>query len=408
MKILLINKYWYPRGGADVYALWLADELKRRGHSVCIFSVAHPQNIVPSDPHVFISGVETEKPNILDAPRTIGRMVWSFEAQRELAAFIERENPDVAHVHNLYTQMSPSVLPVLSKAKIPVVATVHDYGMTSANYSLFDDQGVDHIGSWGSVVRRRGIKRSLVASVIGASVFELHRRLHVYERNITRMIFTTEFARRLFAARGWNGDRGVVIPYVVTLHDEEKKPHQDGGFFLFAGRLHRTKGVHVLIDAARATGLPVKIVGDGPDMEWLRHQAGAMMNVEFLGSLPRPRVLELMRTARAVIVPSVWWEPFGLVALEPQGLGTPVIASNIAGLAEVIVHRQTGIQVEPNDVQQLSQAMRYINDHPEEAMRMGAMGKRRVEALYSIEEHMRKILEVYRVLSRNPSPAKGR
>jgi glycosyltransferase involved in cell wall biosynthesis len=393
MKILIINKYWYPRGGADVYAVWLAWELKRRGHEVIVFSVDHKKNLHPEGEYRFISPVETERLNPLEAPKTIARMVWSREAADQLSAFIKTERPDVAHIHNIYTQMSPSILPVLKKFGVPTVMTVHDYGVTSANYSLFDEKGNDRIASWWTVIKRRGIKRSYIASVIASSVFELHKRLGVYEKNIDRMIFTTNYVRALFRARGWEGDSGVVIPYVVNLGKEGLKRQADDAFIFFAGRLHTTKGVHILIEAARRTGLPVKIAGDGPDRDKLMKQAGAMTNIEFLGALTRQDTLDHMRRARMVIVPSVWLEPFGLVALEPQGLGTPVIASKIGGLGEILVHGQTGFYVEPNDVEQLAVAMQTLWDDREMARRMGSLGKRRFKSNYSVDVHVGKLMK---------------
>ncbi|OGL71687.1 hypothetical protein A3B32_00860 [Candidatus Uhrbacteria bacterium RIFCSPLOWO2_01_FULL_53_9] len=394
MKILIINKYWYRRGGADRYAIWLADALVRRGHEVRVFSVEHSKNIPDHHP-VCISNVQTEQLHLLDAPRTIGRMVWSLEAQRALRELLRAWRPDIAHVHNIYTQMSPSVLPVLHEAKIPVVAHVHDYGMLSANYSLFDAHGIDRVGSFWSVVRRRGVKDSYVASAIAASAFAFHKTLGVYEKNIDRLIFTARFVQDLFKFKGWHGDRGTVIPYVVDLKGEDKKPQEDNGKMVFAGRLHKTKGVEILIEAARKTGISVEIIGDGPDRQKLQRQAGAMTNVSFLGALDNEATLCHMREARAVVVPSVWWEPFGMVAIEPQGLGTPVIASRTGGLAELVVHGQTGFLVPPSDVSELALAMRRLHDDPKEAWRMGLLGKRRFETQFSIDEHMRKLMVVY-------------
>ena len=399
MKILVINKFWYNHGGADLYALWLVDELKRRGHEVCVFSTENSKNAEIEDPHALISGVETSRMNPLAAPRTIGRMFWSFEARSKLAKFIEEQKPDIAHVHNVYTQMSPSIFPVLKAYNIPVVCTVHDYGMTSANYSLFDKHGIDRVGSFWSVIRRRGVKNSWIASVIAATVFELHKRLRVYEKGIDRMLFTSDFVRKLFQARRWRGEKGSVIPLAFDLPENMPARH-DKGYFLFVGRLHKTKGVHVLIEAARKTGARVKIIGDGPDRREFERQAGAMTNVEFLGRVEHKKTLEYMSQARACVVPSIWWEPFGLVALEPQSMGVPVIASNIGGLAEVVVHEQTGLQVPPKDIDALAIAIERLAKDPDEAKKLGELAKRRVETQYSTELHMVRLESVYNEITK--------
>lgn len=399
MKILIINKYWYKRGGADRYAMWLASELRRRGHEVVIFSVDHRENEKDKN-LIVISGVETEKHSLRHAPRTMARMLWSFEAQKTLNALIEREKPDIAHVHNIYTQMSPSVLPVLKRHGIPVVSHVHDYGMISANYSLFDKRGIDRVGSFMSVIKRKGIHDSRLASTVAAFVFAVHKTLRVYRKNIDKLIFTSHFVSHLFEAKGWEGGKGVMIPYVVDVHGEDEKPQEDDGYLFFVGRLHKTKGVDVLIEAARVSGVPLKIAGDGPDRTRLQKQVGAMTNIEFLGALDNKKTLSYMRRARACVVPSVWWEPFGMVAIEPQAVGTPVIASNTGGLAELVIHERTGLLVEPGSVHALAGAMKRLFDDPDGARHMGKLAKRKFESHYGIEEHMRKIMEVYESLVR--------
>ncbi|MEK7094938.1 MAG: glycosyltransferase family 4 protein [Patescibacteria group bacterium] len=395
MKILIVNKYWYPRGGADIYALWLADALHRAGHEVRVFTVDDKRNISSKFPMTTVSAVETERLSMIHAPRTMMRMLWSFEAVRKMKELVKEWRPDIVHLHNIYTQMSPSILPVLRERKIQTVMTVHDWNLLSANYALFDREGIDRNGSWWSVIKRRGVKDSFLASVIAAKVHSFHSFLRVHERTINRLIFTSEFAKKLFRAKGWRGDAGVVIPYVIDLAGVDITEKRDLGYFLFVGRLHETKGAHILIEAARKTGVMVKIVGDGPARERLKKQAGAMTNIEFLGARPRVETLELMRDARAVVVPSVWWEPFGLVALEPQGLGTAVIASDTGGLSEVVVHEQTGLKVPPNDIDALANAMRYLADNREVATRLGRLGKIRFGTQYTEKEHMRKLEEVY-------------
>jgi glycosyltransferase involved in cell wall biosynthesis len=340
--------------------------------------------------------VQTAKVQAAGALQTIGRMVWSFEAARAMDRLLREWRPQVAHVHNLYTQMSPSILPVLKRHGVRVVQTVHDWHLLSANYPLFDRHGLDTDGGWWSVVRRRSVKDSLAASLVAASVHALHHRvLRVYERSVDELIFTSAFARSLFQARGWSGAHGTIIPYVIDLAGADRVERHDGGRFLFVGRIHATKGVEVLLRAARLTGLPVDIIGDGPDRSALMRAFADVATVQWLGALPRAQVLARMRDARAVVVPSVWYEPFGLVAIEPGGLGTPVIASRTGGLAEIVAHQQTGLQVAPGHVEELADAMQYLHANPQVAAHMGALAKRRFASAYSAEEHMKRLMEVY-------------
>lgn len=223
MRILQINKFWYPHGGADVYALWLAQTLHDVGHEVRAFTVANEKNGTTPYLRTEISPVQTAKVQVAGAAKTIGRMVWSFEAEHAMERLLREWKPDVAHVHNIYTQMSPSILPVLKRHGVRVVQTVHDWHLLSANYPLFDRQGLDTNGGWWSVVHRRSVKDSFAASVIAASVHALHHGVvRVYERHIDQLIFTSQFARELFRAHGWSGANGTVIPYVIDLAGADK------------------------------------------------------------------------------------------------------------------------------------------------------------------------------------------
>lgn len=394
MKILLVNKFWYHHGGADRYVLWLADRLREQGHEIVGLSVDHEQNIDPPYPLTTIPHVQTERLQLNGALRTVGRMFWSVRARKEVRALIEREKPDIAHIHNVYTQMSPSLLPVIHELGIPSVMTVHDYHLVSPNYSLFDAHGIDTVGSFASVIRRRGIKRSFVASLLAATAFSFHKHFGLYHHHIDRLIFSSHFVQQLFRHHGWEGDKGTVIPMFAELEQHELE-QEDEGYVLFVGRLHATKGSHVLIEAARQTGVPVNIVGDGPDLQKLREQAGAMTNITFLGARSHKETLELMRRARVVVVPSIWWEPFGMVSIEAQALGTPVIVSDIGGLAETVSHGQTGFKVPPGEVQDLAHALQFFSDDPEKAAHMGRLARRRYEALYTPEIHMKKLVGLY-------------
>ena len=135
MKILQINKFLYPRGGAETYLFGLSELLKKNGHEVIYFSQKNPKNISTDNKKFFVSDLELGKFSF-GMLFKVGRIFWSFEAERKIAKLIKKEKPDIVHIHNIYHQISPSILRAIKKAGIPIVMTVHDFKLIDPNYTL--------------------------------------------------------------------------------------------------------------------------------------------------------------------------------------------------------------------------------------------------------------------------------
>lgn len=400
MKILQINKFYFERGGTEQYMFMLSRLLEAHGHTVVPFAMQHPQNRPTPWSRFFPSFVPTEQMEIsFRGMKTVGRMFYSFEAQRKLEQLLEVFRPDVAHVHNIYHQLSPSILRTLKKHTIPVVMTVHDTSLVSPSNVLYpgDNVKAQHtLRTYAQMIKNGAMKRSRIASLLVVGASALHRRLRLYEKNVDHFIAPSEFVKQCLIEAGYARDRITVIPHVVDMTPPSSLPHERKGF-LYVGRLSPEKGVDVLLQAFRALPhLSLTIAGSGPlESEYRKSvRDSGMENITFLGSVSREAVSHALSSAQALIVPSRVHETFGLVALEAMIHRTPVIASRVGALPELVHDHVNGLLVEPGDAYSLQQAIEGIARTPSAVSRMGEQAFAHA-SLFTPKTHVESILRLY-------------
>lgn len=399
MKILQLNKYYWPKGGADRYMLELSALLEAYGHEVLSFAMHHPENLSTAFERYFVSLVITDHlHSAKSAMRTFWRSLYSFEAKRRLAEFTRREKPQIAHVHNIYTQISPSVLDLLYVKKIPMVMTVHDYHLIMPNYMMWAHGRIADLSTKGllSLTLSRFHKNSYAMSFAQGLAYKFHRSRKSYELAVKKFITPSAFMRDQLIAHGFDSKQVVHVPHFVDITDKVPE-YADKGYILYMGRLTEEKGVEVLLRAMEGLPhVPCKIVGTGPQETQLHLQGDRMAHVTFEGYQSGRALWEFIRGARVVVIPSVWNEVFGLVALEAMAFGKPVIASNIGALPEVVIDRHTGFLVPAADVHALREAISRVAEDPILATQMGRAGRALVEREFNAEKHYLRLMEVYR------------
>lgn len=369
LRVLMAHSHYRQRGGEDVVFEAERDLLRDHGHDVDEF--------VRDNADV---RVETRTRRLRAAAST----VWARETGSHLAERINRFRPDIVHVHNTFTQLSPVVARVCRQAGVPVVQTLHNYRFGCAAATLFRDGAPceDCVGrrvGWPGVAHAcyRG---SRAESAVIATMNALHRGLGTWS-DVSRYLAPTQFARDRLVAIGLPPERVAVKPHFVTPDPGMGRPGTERGFVLFVGRLTEEKGVRVLLAAAaRASDVPVRVVGDGPLATEVRR--AALPNVTLLGPRPHREILEMMGAARSVVVPSVWYETFGLVVIESYARGTPVIVSDIGALGE-LVDEDTGVRVAPGDPVALAAALQEAWTSAEAADARGRAARQRYVERYT-------------------------
>lgn len=399
MRILLINKYYWPKGGAETHLFALQRLLEAHGHTVSIFSMQHPQNLPAPTSRFFVSRVDFDRMRpTMQGLRVAGRMLYSFEASRKLRALIRATRPDIAHVHNLYHQLSPSLLPVLRKAGIPVVMTLHDYKLVSPNYLLFCHGRIcahtKPFHPW-RAVRHKCVKNSALASAVCALEATLHRRLGLYDRTVNAYISPSRFLMTTLAAYGWPTENVRHLPNFIA-QTEDNPPQESRSGIVYVGRLSEEKGLDVLLDAAPKIPFPITLIGNGPLMHHLRQRAQreGLHHVIFLGERTGPALRTAMAMARVVAVPSVCYENFPMTVLEAFNARTPVVASRIGGIPEIVQEGVSGYLVPPGNASALAERLTQLSGNAQESAQLGNAGYDHL-ASYRPERYYEQLMTLY-------------
>ncbi len=409
MKILLINKFHYCRGGAERAYFDLAKILTDHGHEVAFFSMRHPLNLPTKWSKYFIDNVDYFDQKLSWGKKIIAvfNFWYNFQAARRLRALLKEFRPDVAHLHNIYHQLSPSIIDVLAREKIPMVMTLHDYKLVSPNYKLLARGEVWERSKPDKFYRcliDKCVEDSYAWSLICTIEAYLHRLLKIYQK-INLFISPSKFLQDKFKEYRFRSEI-VYLPNPIFLDQSTLSGGQPDGdkYILYFGRLSREKGI---VDLLRAhsrleTKIKLKIVGAGPQMAELQKIVAEekFSHVELLGYQAGDELWRQVRGAETVIVPSRWYENAPYSVIEAMAMGKVVIASNFGGLTELIDDGTTGFLFKPGDVADLQTKIDFILSHPELKESIGARAAAAVKAKNDPEIFYQAVLALYQRLAK--------
>lgn len=358
MKILQVNKFHYPRGGADKYFLNLSQALRDKGHEVAVFSMHHPLNQASQWSKYFVSRLSFNEADLKDKLKMPGRIIYSQAARRQFKKLIKDFKPDIVHYHNIYHQLSPSILSVAKEQGIKSVIHLHDYKLICPNYQLFTKGQVCQAcrpKKYYHCLTKKCFKNSYLKSALASTEMYLHHSIfNLYQKNLDYLISPSQFLKDKFIDFGWPAEKIKVItnPFDPSLKKLDNLPEEN--YLLYFGRLSQEKGIATLLQAASQTNSQLKILGEGPLEADLKSQAAKLkVSVDWLG-FKQGRELELIiNQARAVVIPSIWWENMPLNLLEALSLGKIVIAAKTGGIPEIINDQKNGLLFKAGDVQDL-------------------------------------------------------
>lgn len=372
-KILSVHNFYRQPGGEDHAFAAEALILERNGHAVVRYEDSNKRIGAG-----LVSGLST---------------IWNESSYRQLLAVVRSERPDLVHFHNTFPLVSPAGYYAAGKHGIPVVQTLHNYRLLCAGATFFRDGKVCE-----DCMERRSLLPALVhgcyrgsrpATAAVVSMLAAHRTAGTWQRMVDVYITLTEFSRRKFIDGGIPADRIAVKPCVFPCDPGVGQGR--GGFALFVGRLTKEKGVQVLADAwRRLSDVPLTVVGEGPlaGMPW-------PIGVTWLTRQPRERLLDLMKNAWVLILPSIWYEGAPGVIVEAFASGLPVIASDLGSMPELVTDHRTGLLFRPGDAEDLARQVRWAFDHPERLLAMRAAARREYEDKYTPERNYKMLMEVY-------------
>jgi glycosyltransferase involved in cell wall biosynthesis len=369
MRVGIFHNRYIHRGGEDVVVDQEIELLSKAGHEVHVHQVDNREEIARSP---------------LGPLRTAFRARWNPKTVRDVGVFLDAHPIDVAHIHNYFPVLSPSLHATLHGNGVPVVQSLHNFRLLCANgYFLRDERSCEDCvsrGPWNAV--KHGCYRgSRVQTAVWAELTAHHRRRGTWESCVDLFLAPSEFARGKLLQTGIPAEQLRVVPNPVL---DPGPSNTRGEGAVFVGRLSREKGVHLLIEAWRELdGVPLRIVGAGPESEKLRVQASGMPHVEFLGERPRDGVFAALCAAGFFVAPSDWYEVFGLTVLEAMACGRAAVVPRTTALAELIEPERTGLCFERGDVAALARACRTLAGDPERTHEMGLRARERYEEAFA-------------------------
>jgi glycosyltransferase involved in cell wall biosynthesis len=390
MKILVAHNYHREAGGEDVVFESESMLLERSGHTVIRFC-RHSSE--------FDSYTCWRK-------LTLGlRAVWAWDTARELALVINHEKPDIVHVHNAYPLLSRSVYCVCRKARIPVVQTLHNYRRFCPSATLYRDGRICTECTKGFLpwpaTFHRCCRESRALSIGIPALLSAQRFLDKWEKcQPDYFLALTEASRKRFIEFGLPASRIGVKPNFLA-EDPGMRESGLGEYGLFAGRFAPEKGIFTLLSAmSHLDDVPMMLIGNS---SVVRQPMNGRIGFSD-GWVSREEVLARMQKARFVVVPSEWYEPFGLIVIEAFACGVPVIASRRGSLAEMVEEGRTGLHFDAGDANDLAARIRWAWDHPERMLEMGRCARQEYFSKYTAEVGLRALTDIYgTVLNRKSS-----
>lgn len=378
MKIVHVHNRGRFSGGEEVMHEAIIGMLRRNDHAV---------NVVEHKGVSVGAGLWIKM-------RAFKEGIYSRSAKRSFFSTLSAERPDVVHVHNLYPFLSPSILTACREKSVPVVMHVHNYRLICPIDVSLRNGTLCELCDGGREYRcaLNNCRGNIFESIGYAARAAMARRWRLFHDNVTLFLPPSHFVKRRLVNAGFPEEQIVVLPNMVSV-PVSGVDSSGGQYIAYSGRLSPTKGVGTLLGAARHTRLPVRLAGDGPIMTQLVDEAPK--NAKFLGFLDRHQIVNFYRGARFTVVPSTWWEVFGLTGAESMSHGLPVIASRIGSLPEIVDEGYTGLLFEPGNAEDLARQMKLLWENPELCRQMSLAGREKAVREYSEEVYYKRLMAVY-------------
>lgn len=396
-RVLIVNKFYYPRGGDCVSSLNLERLLTDKGHDVAVYSMRYPDNI-PSDWSDYFASTVDFGGGAMAKLKATGRALGFGDIHASFARIIADFKPNVVHLQNIHSYLSPQLAVMARKFGAKVLWTLHDYKLICPSYSCLRDGKPceECFTNPNAVLRYRCMKGSLAASVVAwAEARRWNRRK--LEKVVDTFICPSEFMKSKMAQAGFDSrkllvncnfigfDKMATFASLVPLDAKGR-----GDFYCYVGRLSKEKGVESLLEAASGLKYKLVVVGDGPLIDELRSKYECS-HIEFLGRRKGEEVVDLLRHARFSIMPSICYDNNPLGVIESLCAGTPVVGACIGGIPELIDQGKTGLVFKSGNIESMRAAIRdaFNADWDYTAIRDNSIER------FSPERHYKTLLEAY-------------
>jgi glycosyltransferase involved in cell wall biosynthesis len=347
MKVLLVNKFHYKKGGSETYYFTLAESLKARGHEVVFFAMQDDENNIPCEQEQYFVSNSAVQGGIKSKLNMVLHITYSKEAYSNMKKLLQAEQPDLVILNLVHKQITLSIIDAIKEynPKLPIFWTMHDLIAVCPSYTMLDGNGnvceKCMQGSFKPCVENRCMKGSKLMSMLSKYEADYIRKKKWYDK-VDLFICPSEFYCKKLKSANFTTSKIVTMRNPLPLNTKYELNDNNNGYILYFGRLAKEKGVKTLIDAAKKTGCRLVILGTGPVEEELKEYAKGLSNVEFKGFQTGKALNDYVKNSRCVVLPSEWYENGPYSAMEAMALGKPLIVSDNGGLPELVDNEKNG------------------------------------------------------------------
>ncbi len=396
MKIVIINKFLYPRGGDCICALNLRKLLEANGHEVRFFAMDYAENLPFPETKYFPEEVSFSAGGIKNKLNAIGRVVFGTGTKSRFTQLLHDFNPDVVHLHNIHSYLSPALAQVAHSKGIKVVWTLHDYKLICPAYSCLHHDAVCEacFTDKQQVLRRKCMKGSLVASGL-AYVEALQWNKKKLSAWTDEFICPSQFMASKMNQGGYDKKKlSVLCNFIddekVQLIQATPQKEQEEAY-CYVGRLSKEKGVEHLLQAASTLARKLYVAGGGPLADALKQQYHDASNIVFLGHLSSQEIIALFKKVRFSIIPSICYENNPLSVIESLCCGTPVLGANIGGIPELMSDESCEL-FDCDDLSDMKEKIECMFQKQVDSETLSEVSLRN----YSSDNHYKKLLSIYK------------
>ena len=400
MKVLLVNKFHYRKGGSETYYFTLAEALKARGHEVIFFAMQDEKNLPCEQEGYFVSNASVNG-GMKSKLNMLLHMTYSKEAYTKMKALLKAEEPDLVILNLVHKQITLSIIDAIKEhdPKLPIFWTMHDLIAVCPSYSMRDGSG--NIcekclgGDFSHCVKNKCIKGNTLMSVLSKHEAEYIRKRKWYDQ-VDLFICPSEFYRKKLTEGNFTKSPIVTMRNPLPLDTAFERNETNEGYILYFGRLSPEKGVKTLIEAAIKCGCHLMILGTGPQEEELKELAKDAENIEFKGFQTGEALHKFVKNSKCVVLPSEWYENGPYSAMEAMALGKPLIVSNYGGLPELVEDGVNGYIYEKtaDALAECIEKMQKLDSKTYQKMANASLTK--ANALFSADGYIAEIEKQYR------------
>ncbi|MEQ9220312.1 MAG: glycosyltransferase family 4 protein [Cyclobacteriaceae bacterium] len=352
MRILLVHNFYKYSGGEDQVFDNEKDLLQKNGHQVFTFTKHN----------------EVELKNLRSKIKLLFSTHYNKNILGELRLAINEIRPEIIHVHNFFPLISPSIFYLCKQLNVPVVMTLHNYRLIYPNGLLFHNGKLDLRAITGNVwytIIRRVYRKSLLGTFVVSNMIEWNKKKETWNKCVDAFICLTEFSRNIFRKFGIEEGRLYVKPNFTSIDKStEGINEQNGNYYLFIGRLTEEKGILDLVKTWIDYNVKyeLQIIGDGDLSEVIINKIDQQSNIKFLGKQDHNQVLKKLRSCKALIFPSIWYEGFPMTIVESFSVGKPVITANIGNQSFIVKNSFNGLHYDHFNSESLVTVLETLND----------------------------------------------